>query len=166
MRRIAILLAALACAAPAVAQAQQESNGPDPTHSMAEQLEQQRNEAALVQQAFRDGDFKTARKYAERLSAEAPTNVSVWLMLGQAEAGLMNWSGSSRAYATAVRVAPSNIEAHAGLGVALGQRGNKAAAKQLEWLTAKAQACGASCGNIGKLKSDVEAAIAAGAKAG
>jgi cytochrome c-type biogenesis protein CcmH/NrfG len=161
MRFAVAVLAAITIAAPAFAQEGANTNGPDNTPDQAQRLEEQRQEAAMVAQALRDGDFKTARMHALRLTNQAPTNASTWLMLGQAQRGLQDWKGASRTYATAVRLSPSNAEAHAGLGVALGQTGDPGAAKQLEWFAGQMQSCGGSCGQLGKLKADVEAAIAA-----
>lgn len=162
--RLTVILVALACAMPALAQ--QETNGPDTTSDVAAQLEEQRHVGALAVQALRDGDFSLARRYALRLTQEAPINLGGWLTLGQAETGLKDWKAASRTYSTAVRIKPSSPEAHAGLGIALARRGSAGAAKQLAWLTAKAQTCGLNCGQLAKLKSDVEAAIAAGAVEG
>jgi predicted Zn-dependent protease len=162
--RLIVILMALACAMPALAQGPADSNGPDTTNDQAAQLETQRHEYAATVQALRDGDFKAARKYAARLTNAQPKNLDVWLRLGEAETGLKDWSGAGRAYATAVRLKPSSPEAHAGYGIALARRGNAdGAAKQLAWLTEKAQACGMNCGQLTKLRADVEAAIAAGA---
>ena len=162
--RLIVILMALACATPALAQGPTDSNGPDTTGDQAARLDEQRHEYAAAVQALRDGDFKTARTYAARLSNAQPKSLDVWLRLGDAESGLKNWSGASRAYATAARLKPASPEAHAGYGIALARRGNAdGAAKQLAWLTEKAQTCGPNCGQLTKLKADVEAAIAAGA---
>jgi len=158
--RLIVILMALACATAALAQGPQDRNGSDTTGDQAGQLDAQRHAYAAVRQALRDGDFQLARKFAQRLTGQAPTNLDVWLMLGEAESGLKDWNAASRAYATAARLKPSSPEAHAGLGIARARRGDAdGAAKQLAWLTAQAQACG-NCGQVAKLKADVEAAIA------
>ncbi len=164
MKRIAILLAALAIAAPAWAQqGPSDKNGPDNTAEQAAQLDQQRHWAAQATDAMRAGDWKTARKFAQRLADAAPQNLSAQLMLGQAQQGLEDWKGARRTYAAAVRLSPTSPEARAGYGVALGRTGDEKAVKQLEWLTERAKACG-NCSTVTKMKADVEAAIAAGAK--
>ena len=167
--RLSVVLMALAVAgaAPAWAQGPQDTNGPDTTGAQAADLEAQRHEYAVVLQALRDGDFKTARRSAEKLTGAAPKNLDVWLRLGEAQIGLKDWTGAARAYGTAVRLKPSSPEAHAGLGVARARRGDAGgAAKQLEWLAARAKACTWDCAQVGQLKADVEAAIAAGTAAG
>jgi Flp pilus assembly protein TadD len=165
MRFAVAVLAAIAIAAPAFAQ-ENNTNGPDNTASQAQLLEEQRQDAAMATQALRDGDYKTARKYSTRLTDAAPKNLSAWLLLGQAQRGMDDWKSARRTYSTAVRLAPSSAEAHAGLGMALGHTGDAAAAKQLDWFATQMQGCGGACGQLGKLKADVEGAIAAGAKTG
>ncbi len=163
MRLAVILIAAAAIAAPAVAQEATGNEGPDRTADLAAQADQQRHLAQLARDAMEAGDWKTARKHAQRLADVAPRNLSAQLMLGETQRSLRDWKGARRTYAAALRLSPSSPEAHAGYGVALGRTGDAKAAEQLEWLTERAKACG-NCSTVTKLKADVEAAIAAGAR--
>jgi tetratricopeptide (TPR) repeat protein len=171
MRFRLILIGALAVAAPALALAQSgptDTNGGDPTSAAAAQLEAQQHDAAATQAALAAGDYKAARKYADRLVHEGARDVGAWLLLGQAERGMEDWKAARRTYSDAVRISPGSVEAHAWLGIARAKTGDPAAARELEWLNARiqAQGCGQACGQLGRFKTDVEAAIAAGPKAG
>jgi hypothetical protein len=82
--RLTVILMALACATPALAQ--QETNGPTTTGDQAAQLDAQRMTTRWPAGAA-GRRFQLARKYAERLTNAAPTNLDVWLSWGRRKPG-------------------------------------------------------------------------------
>jgi tetratricopeptide (TPR) repeat protein len=76
--------------------------------------------------------------------------------LGEASAGDNDWKGSRRAYEQAVKLAPDDVAAHAGLGAALARLKDPKAQGQLDWLNAKAQACAGSCAEASALKAGTD----------
>ena len=101
-----------------------------------------------------------------RVVDSAPQNLSAWLMLGETQAATSDWKAAKRSYTMALRVSSASPEAHAGLGVALANLGDKDAARQLDWFKEKTAGCGSACGALGKYKAQVETAIATGGKTG
>jgi cytochrome c-type biogenesis protein CcmH/NrfG len=160
----AMLAAALICAAPAWAQSEMEIFQQTADSLIANHREITQQNIDRATKALQAKDYKTARKYAQTVTRADPKRIEAWLMLGAAQLGLEDWKGARGTYTTAVRLQPVDPEAHAGLGVALARTKDPRATQQLAWLDAKAQACGATCARIAKLKSDVETAIAEAAR--
>lgn len=111
--------------------------------------------------------YKDAERALGRVVDALPQNAEAWRLLGLANAGQNDLKGARRAYDKAVKLEPENVEAHRGLGVALGGLKDPKAQVQLDWLKARAQACG-SCGEAPALAAAVtavESAIAGAAVA-
>jgi len=102
--------------------------------------------------ALKANDFKAASRAAGHVTDAVPTNLDGWRLLGMATAGNNDWKGSRRAYEKAVKLAPDNPEAHAGLAMALVNLKDSKAQTEADWLKAKAQACGDSCPDAARLK--------------
>jgi len=118
--------------------------------------------------AIKASQFKDAARAATHVTQVAPENPDGWRLLGTAYAGDSNWTNSRRAYAKAVKLAPDNANAHAGLGLAMANLKDPKAQQQLDWLKAKTQACGETCPDAARLKSfteTVEGAMSAPATA-
>ncbi len=116
--------------------------------------------------ALRAKYYKTAARAAQHVTEAAPKNLDGWRMLGVAQAGAENWKGARKAYERAVKLAPDDVPSHAGLGVALGRLQDAKAQAELDWLKARAAACGASCGEAASLSAmthEVESAISGAA---
>lgn len=160
MKTIAILIAALLCAAPSWAQEGQVEVSPLTAPGDLHQAVVEN--ARRAAQALRAGDFKTARRYAQMVTRGDPGNPEAWLRLGAAQRGMMDWKGARASYRTALQLQPTTPAAHAGLGVALARLGDAGAAKELAWLSAKAAECASNCTAIAARRAEVEAAIAAG----
>ncbi|HLZ75759.1 tetratricopeptide repeat protein [Phenylobacterium sp.] len=126
-------------------------------------------EYAKAVAALRSNQFKAAASAAEHVTDAAPTNPDAWRLLGAAKAGDRDWRGSRKAYERASKLTPDDAEAHAGLGVALANLKDPKAKAEIEWLSARAQACGAGCPEADRLRSltaavaDAVSAVAAGA---
>lgn len=110
-------------------------------------------EYAKAVAAIRAKDYRSAIRAAEHVTDAAPRSVEGWRVLGVAKAGTNDWKGSRRAYERAVKLAPDDLASHAGLGVALANLKDAKAQGELDWLKAKAQACGDTCPEAASLKS-------------
>jgi Flp pilus assembly protein TadD len=110
-------------------------------------------EYAKAVAAIRAKDYKTAARAAQHVTEAVPKSVDGWRLLGVAKAGTSDWKGSRKAYEKAVKLAPDDLASHAGLGVALANLKDDKAQAELEWLKAKAQACGDSCPEAATLKA-------------
>ncbi|MDO8379896.1 lipopolysaccharide assembly protein LapB [Phenylobacterium sp.] len=118
-------------------------------------------------EALNASKFKDAERALARVVAVLPQNAEAWRLLGLANAGQNDLKGARRAYEKAVKLEPDNIEARRGLGVALGGLKDAKAQAQLDWLKARALACG-TCGDapaVGAAVKAVESAIAGAAVA-
>lgn len=107
-------------------------------------------------------DYKAAARSAQRVTDAVPQNLDGWKLLGAAQTGAENWKGAKRAYERAVKMAPDDLGARGGLGLALARLKDPKAQDQLAWLKAKAGACGAGCdaGLLRNLTAEVEKALA------
>lgn len=117
--------------------------------------------------ALNAGKFKDAERALARVVDVLPQNAEAWRLLGLANAGQNDLKGARRAYEKAVKLEPDDIEARRGLGVAQGGLKDAKAQAQLDWLKARAQACG-TCGDaaaLGAAVKAVESAIAGAAVA-
>ena len=103
--------------------------------------------------ALKAGQYHDAAKSLKRVTKAVPNNAETWRLLGEAEAGDGDWKGSGKAYAQAVKLAPDDVAAHAGLGVALARQNDAKAKGELDWLNAKSQACAATCAEAAALKA-------------
>lgn len=112
-------------------------------------------------------DYKKAAVAAGNVTEAAPNSLDAWRLLGVAHAGAENWKGAKRAYERAVKLAPDDVAAHAGLGMALANLKDAKAQDQLDWLRAKAGSCSAGCDSatLQSLTADLEKAMSAGADA-
>jgi Flp pilus assembly protein TadD len=140
------------------------SSGPAPSAS-APQYDPSAEYAKAVA-ALRGNQFKAAASAAEHVTEAVPKNPDGWRLLGAAKAGGRDWRGSRTAYERAAKLTPDDAEAHAGLGVALANLRDPKAKTEIEWLAARAKACGGSCPDAGRLKSlsaAVEGAMSAAA---
>jgi Flp pilus assembly protein TadD len=118
--------------------------------------------------AMKARQFKQAALAAGRVTQVAPRNPDGWRLLGAAHAGEENWQGSRRAFERALKLAPNDPAAHAGLGLALANLSDAKAQHELDWLRARAGACGASCPDAERLQryaAAVEGALQAPATA-
>ena len=115
--------------------------------------------------AIQAKDFKKAIQPAQHVTEAAPKSAEGWRVLGIAQAGTQNWKGARRAYEKAVKLDPNDVVSHAGLGVALAKLQDAKAQAELDWIKAKAAACG-SCSDASQLQaatSEVEGALAGSA---
>ena len=118
-------------------------------------------EYAQAVAAMQAKDYKAAARAADHVTQAAPQNADGWRLLGTAKAGTSDWKGARRAYEKAVKLAPDDAMSHAGLGQALGNLKDPKAQAELDWLKAKAQACGASCpADLQAMTGMVESAVA------
>lgn len=118
--------------------------------------------------ALKAKDYKAATRASEHVTEAAPKNTDGWRLLGASRAGNSDWKGSRRAYERAVKLAPDDATAHAGLGLALANMRDAKAQGELDWLKSKTQACGDACPDAGQLKSltaAVESAMTAAPEA-
>ena len=118
--------------------------------------------------ALKAKDYKAATRASEHVTEAAPKNTDGWRLLGASRAGNSDWKGSRRAYERAVKLAPDDATAHAGLGLALANLKDAKAQGELDWLKSKTQACGDACPDAGQLKSltaAVESAMTAAPEA-
>lgn len=112
--------------------------------------------------ALNGGKYKDAERAFARVVRAAPTSAEAWRLLGSANAAQADHKGARRAFEKALKLEPDSIAAHQGLGVALGHLKDAKAQAQLDWLKARAQACGgcAEAGALAAATSEVERAIA------
>jgi len=110
------------------------ANGSDPVQSFSQ--------GVIALQA---GRFEEAAGLLKTVSDASPDNPAVWRFLGASRAGLKDWPGSRAAYETAVRLDPSDVGAHAGLGVALTALSDPTAKAQLDWMEERVKACAGHC---------------------
>ena len=116
--------------------------------------------------ALQAKDYKAAARAAQHVTEAVPKNLDGWRMLGVAQAGAENWKGARRAYERAVKLAPDDLASRGGLGLALARLQDPRAQSELDWLKAKAAACGAGCSEAASLSAitrELEAAIAGAA---
>jgi Flp pilus assembly protein TadD len=119
-------------------------------------------EYAKAVAALQVKDYKAAARAADHVTQAAPKSADGWRLLGTAKAGASDWKGARRAYEKAVKLTPDDVMSHAGLGQALGNLKDAKAQAELDWLKAKAQACGAACpADLQALTGMVEGAMAA-----
>jgi tetratricopeptide (TPR) repeat protein len=107
-------------------------------------------------EALQAAKFKDASRAFRRVTSAAPGTAEAWRGLGQATAGEGDWKGSKAAYQHAVKLTPDDVAAHAGLGVALARLKDPKAQGELDWIKAKAQACGEACADAAALKAAAE----------
>lgn len=100
--------------------------------------------------------FKEAERALSRVTSAQPKNAQAWRMRGLADAAQNDFKGARKSYERAVKLDPDNVAAHRGLGVSLGMLKDPKAQAELDWLAAKAQACG-ECAEAQALKEAVEA---------
>lgn len=161
------LAAALVSAAPGWAQNSEMEQVSAFSNSMqADQREVIQHNIDVATKALQTKDYATARKYAQMVTRADSKRVQAWLMLGTAQMGLQDWKRARGTYSTALRLSPDDIEAHAGLGVAMAMTSDPKAQVHLNWLNARAQACGGcgQAGQIAKLKGEVQTAMTSGMK--
>ncbi|MET0274022.1 MAG: tetratricopeptide repeat protein [Phenylobacterium sp.] len=123
-------------------------------------------EYAKAVSALKAQDYKVAARAAQRVTEAAPKSADAWRLLGAARAGSEDWKGARKAYEKAVKFGPDDATSHAGLGLALANLKDPAAQAELDWLKARAQACGTTCPDAANLKAlagAVESAVAGGA---
>ena len=104
--------------------------------------------AALKAQQYHD-----AVRSLRRVTDAVPSSADAWRLLGAASAGDNDWKGSRRAYERAVKLAPDDYTAHAGLGLAMANLKDAKARGELDWLKAKGQACDGACAEADGLKA-------------
>jgi Flp pilus assembly protein TadD len=103
--------------------------------------------------ALKANQFRDAARAAEHVTEAVPKNADAWQLLGAAKAGDNDWKGSRRAYEKAMKLAPDDMRAHAGLGLALANLKDPKAQVQADWLKSKAQDCGDGCPDAARLKA-------------
>lgn len=106
--------------------------------------------------ALKAGEYRDAARALKRVTDAVPASLDAWRLLGEASAGDNDWKGARRAYEHVLKLKPEDIAAHAGLGLALAQLKDPKARGELDWLTARSQACGGTCADAGALKSGAE----------
>lgn len=106
--------------------------------------------------ALNDKKYKDAERALTHVVDAAPKNAEAWRLLGVANAGQNDLKGARRAYEKALKLEPDSIEAHRGLGTALGGLKDPKAQGELDWLKARAAACG-TCGEAPALDAAVKA---------
>jgi cytochrome c-type biogenesis protein CcmH/NrfG len=161
---VALIVAALAAAAPALAQQSEMENlqaGGDAL--LANHRETTQYSIDRATQALQARDYKTARRFAASVVRADPKRIESWKLLGAAQIGLQDWSGARRSYTGAVRVTPGDPEARSGLGVAMARLNDPKAEEQLTWLTAKVAACPSNCAALAGYRRQVEDALSAAA---
>jgi tetratricopeptide (TPR) repeat protein len=103
--------------------------------------------------ALRAKNYRAAIEAFGAMTDATPTDLRAWELLGAAYAGQLDWKASRRAYERAVKLAPDDLAAHAGLGLALQALKDPALQTQSDWLKAKAQACADACPDAARLKA-------------
>ncbi len=123
-------------------------------------------EYAKALTALKAKDYKAAARAAQRVTEAAPQSLDGWRLLGVSQAGAENWKGARRAYERAVKLSPDDLPSRAGLGVALARLQDPKAQAELDWLKARAAACGTTCADaaaLTALTAELEAALAGAA---
>lgn len=105
-------------------------------------------------------DFKAAVRDFSHVTEAAPGVAQGWRLLGGAKAETSDWKGARRAYEKAIKLEPNDVDSHRGLGITLGSLKDGKAQGELDWLKAKAAACG-SCADADTLKAATDAVQAA-----
>ena len=125
-------------------------------------------EYAKALAALKARDYRAAARSAQRVTQAVPQNLEAWKLLGAAHAGAENWRGARRAYERALRLAPEDLSVRGGLGLALARLQDPKAQEQLDWLRAKAAACGPGCdaAQLRSLTAELEKVLAAPASPG
>ena len=125
-------------------------------------------EYAKALAALNARDYRAAARSAQRVTQAVPQNLEAWKLLGAAHAGAENWRGARRAYERALRLAPEDLSVRGGLGLALARLQDPKAQEQLDWLRAKAAACGPGCdaAQLRSLTAELEKALATPASPG
>lgn len=118
-------------------------------------------EYARAVTAMKAKQYRDAARAAEHVTDAVPKSPDAWHLLGAARAGENDWKGSRRAYERMVKLAPDNPVGHAGLALALVNLKDGKAQGEVDWLKAKAQACGDSCPDAATLKGLTEEVTAA-----
>ena len=95
--------------------------------------------------ALKAKQYKDASRAATRVTSAVPKSVDAWKVLGAAKSGELDWKGAKRAYERAVKLAPEDATIHAGLGIALANLKDPKVQAEIDWLKAKALACGGAC---------------------
>jgi Flp pilus assembly protein TadD len=103
--------------------------------------------------AMQAKQYRDAARAAQHVTDAAPKNADAWRLLGAAKAGDNDWKGSRKAYERAVKLSPDDPTGHAGLGLALANLKDPKVQGEIDWLKAKAQACGDSCADAANLKA-------------
>lgn len=119
-------------------------------------------EYAKAVAALQAKDYKAATRAAQRVTDAVPKFVDGWRALGIAHSGATNWKGARRAYEKAVKLAPDDVQLHAGLALALANLKDPKAQEEAAWLKARAQTCGERCPEAATLNraiGEVDAAI-------
>jgi len=122
---------------------------------------------ARGRQALASAQYKEAERAFRRVTDAVPSSADAWRGLGEAAAGAGDWKVARRAYERLVKLDGDDIAAHANLGLALANLKDSKAVAELDWLKAKAQACGATCADAETLKTAIgqlETALAGAAK--
>jgi tetratricopeptide (TPR) repeat protein len=112
--------------------------------------------------AMQASNYKAAARAFQNVTSVAPANNDAWRMLGAARSGAGDWKGARSAYQRTLKLAPADAVAHAGLGVAMARLKDAKAQAELDWLKARAAACGAGCpeaGRLAALTAEVEGAM-------
>ena len=108
--------------------------------------------------ALQANDFKTADTHLDHVLSVAPKNENTLVLSGFAKAQLGTSKGARDAYKKALSVNDQNIMARRGYALALVSLGNKDdAAKELDTLKKRADACGDACADAAALKGAVTA---------
>ena len=102
--------------------------------------------------ALNSQDYKTAARAFDHVTQAVPKVAEGWRLLGVAKAGGSDWKGARKAYERAVKIEPDSVEGHRGLGVSLAGLKDPKAQAELDWLKAKAQACG-TCADAAAIKA-------------
>jgi tetratricopeptide (TPR) repeat protein len=118
--------------------------------------------------ALKASDFKTADRSFDHVLSVAPKSESTLVLSGFTKAQLGNFRGARTAYSKALSVNDKNIPARRGYALALVNLGSKDdAAKELDTLKKRADACADTCPEAADLKAavtDVTNALNASAK--
>jgi Flp pilus assembly protein TadD len=123
-------------------------------------------EYAKAVAAMQAKQYRDAARAAQHVTDAVPKSSDAWRLLGAAKAGDNDWKGSRKAYERVVKLSPDDAMGHAGLGLALANLKDPKAQAEIDWLKAKAQACGDTCPDAAALKAmttEVESAAAGGA---
>lgn len=113
-------------------------------------------EYAKAVEAMGAHNYRQAEQSLRRVIDAAPQSVEAWRLLGDACSGQNDWKGAKRAYEKAVKLAPDDYVAHAGLGLALASLKDAKAQAQLDWLKAKGANCNNACPEAAGLKAVTE----------